>query len=188
MPSITFNMDMLIVKIRCIPANRYNYFLWARAVNHTQSAPFASDLNMSLQPHHIYFMSAPYIERSNVLTHLVAPYRGQATRDIGVLNMYSECKSSAEARAPRGCLRPPHSIPRPHISKPAGRFPNLPPPPSSPTHALWTSQNPWGHQNVNWASNLPFHLLLSVMIIKYQCRNNGIENIWIVPQTVSFRY
>lgn len=79
-------------------------------------------------------MSAAYIERSNVLTHLVAPYRGQATRDVGVLNMYSECKSSAEARAPRGCLRPPHSIPRPHISKPAGRFPNLPPPPSSPTH------------------------------------------------------
>lgn len=53
---------------------------------------------LSLQLHHIYFISPAYIERSNVLTHLVAPYCGQATRDIRVLNMYSECKSRAEAR------------------------------------------------------------------------------------------
>lgn len=82
------------------------YFLWARAVSHT-SASFASELNMYLQLNHIHFISPAYIERSNVLTHLVAPYRGQATRDVRVLNMYSVCKSKAEAR-PLAAVWGPH--------------------------------------------------------------------------------
>lgn len=63
-----------------------------------------------------------------------------------------------------------------------GISPNLPPPP------LWTPKNPRGHRNVNWASNLLFHLALSVMIIKYQRRNNGGRDIWLVLCTVSFWY
>lgn len=53
------------------------------------------DLNMCLLAHHIYFIRLPQVKRSNVLTHLVAPRRGQATRDGRLLNMYSECKSRA---------------------------------------------------------------------------------------------
>ncbi len=139
---------------------------------------------MSLQLHHIYFISLAYIKRSNMLTHLVAPQCGQATRDAGVLYMYSECKSRAEAR-------PLAAVWGPHIQfliytlvSQRGVSPNLPPPSTlTPLYpALWTSQNPWGHQNVNWASNLLFHLPLFVTIIRYQCRNNRTRNIWLIEE------
>lgn len=127
----------------------------------------------------------------NMLTHLVAPYHVQTTRDVRDLNMYSECKSRVEAR-------PLAAVWGPYIqfliltllnqwgisSTPVLLLPPCPP----PFPALWTSQDPWGHQNVNWASNLLFHLPLSVMITKNQCRNNGIRNIWLILCTVSFWY
>lgn len=55
-------------------------------------------------------------------------------------------------------------------------------PPSFP--ALRTSQDPQAQQNVNWASNLLFHLLLSVMITKNQCQNNGNRSVWFILYTI----
>lgn len=92
---------------------------WETTVNQTAAA-FVSGLEVSqhLRQHHF------------VSSH---PKKGRVvcSRATRVLYMYSERGSGAEAR-------PPPSIPHPHISKPAGRFPNLfllppsPPPPPAP--------------------------------------------------------
>lgn len=102
----------------------------------------ASILNIALWLHPIYFISPACITRSNRLTHLPAPYHGQATRDVTVSNMHSDNKSQAKM-GPSRLSRAPHiQFLILTLASPAGLFHNVPTPPPTFLPPFGTSLNP----------------------------------------------